>query len=76
MTYALPCTVDFSIWKLNSYGSMYIDHQFNTETYSFAWPDPIFVQGRYRFQYKHPMRKGFGIVRIGDLFLTPTETCR
>ena len=21
---------------------------------SLAWPDPIFVRGRYHFQYKHP----------------------
>ena len=25
---------------------------------SLAWPDPIFAQGRYRFQYKRPARKG------------------
>ena len=37
----------------------------------------IFAQGRYRFQYKRPARKRvWYIVRIGDLFLTPTETCR
>ena len=24
---------------------------------SLAWPDPIFVQGHYRFQYKRPAQK-------------------
>ena len=26
-------------------------------TISLAWPDPIFVQGRYWFQYKCPIHK-------------------
>ena len=27
-------------------------------TRSLAWPDPIFVQGVYRLQYKRPHEKG------------------
>ena len=27
-------------------------------TRSLAWPDPIFAQGVYRLQYKHPHEKG------------------
>ena len=30
----------------------YIEHS------GLTWPDPIFVQGRYHLQYKHPTRKG------------------
>ena len=26
---------------------------------SLAWPDPIFAQGRYRFQYKRPARGAY-----------------
>ena len=38
----------------------YIEH------ISLTWPDPIFVQGRYRLQYKHPAQKGSGPVHRPD----------
>ena len=34
--------------------------------YNLTWPDPIFAQGRYRFQYKRPTRKGSGLVHRPD----------
>ena len=36
---------------------------------SLAWPDPIFAQGRYRFQYKRPVRKGSGLVHRHPLHI-------
>ena len=43
----LPYTVDFSIWKLNSYESMYIDHQFNTETHNMIYSIYMFTLSVY-----------------------------
>ena len=31
-----------------------------------VWPDPIFVQGHYRLQYKSPTRRGSGPVHRPD----------
>ena len=33
-----------------------------TRKFSLAWPDPIFAQGHYRFQYKGQAQKGSGSV--------------
>ena len=50
---------------------MYIIYGETDET-SLAWPDPIFVQGRYHLQYKRPARKR----SVSFTGLTGTDTFR
>ena len=41
---------------------------------SLTWPDLLFVQGNYRFQYKCPVQKGSGTLPLAYLCQPPSET--